>query len=147
MKNIVKLCDSFQHCANGSGVNHALAALNKAFVIFAKAAIAIKPRKSAFNDPSSSQKLEAFNAWVSGYDLKGDIQVATSTAHRRRIEREATKLEKQHVELLAFDEKLRHYADRRITLDLDDGVKVNYGKFGDLLAEVKAVHGKIPEEK
>jgi hypothetical protein len=27
------------------------------------------------------------------------------------------------------------------TLDLDDGVKVNYGKFGDLLAEVKAVTG------
>jgi hypothetical protein len=36
---------------------------------------------------------------------------------------------------LAFDEKLRHYADRRISLDLDDGVKVNYGKFGNLLAE------------
>ncbi len=33
-------------------------------------------------------------------------------------------------------------ADERIALDLDDGVKVNYGKFGDLLAEVKAVHGK-----
>ena len=30
-------------------------------------------------------------------------------------------------------------ANRRITLDLDDGVKVNYGKFGDLLAEDKAV--------
>jgi len=29
---------------------------------------------------------------------------------------------------------------------LDDGVKGNYGKFGDLLAEVKAVHGKKPEE-
>jgi len=25
--------------------------------------------------------------------------------------------------------------DQRITLDLDDGVKVNYAKFGDLLAE------------
>jgi transcription antitermination factor NusG len=29
-----------------------------------------------------------------------------------------------------------------IALDLDDGVKVNSGKFGDLLAEVKAVTGK-----
>jgi hypothetical protein len=29
----------------------------------------------------------------------------------------------------------------RIQLDPDDGVKVNYGKFGDLLAEVKAVTG------
>ena len=34
----------------------------------------------------------------------------------------------------------------RITLDLDDGVKVNYGKFGDLLAEVKAVTGGREEE-
>jgi hypothetical protein len=44
-------------------------------------------------------------------------------------------------ELRRFDEQLRHYADQRIALDLDDGVKVNYGKFGDLLAEVKAVTG------
>jgi hypothetical protein len=35
------------------------------------------------------------------------------------------------------------YADQRIRLDLDDGVKVNYGKSGDLLAEVKAVTGGI----
>ncbi len=77
--------------------------------------------------------------------LQGDVQVATSTAHRKRLEKELTKLTKQQVELLAFDEKLRHYADKRITIDLDDGVKVNYGKFGDLLAEVKAVHGKKPE--
>jgi len=77
--------------------------------------------------------------------LQGDIQAATSTAHQKGLEKERAKLEKQQVELLAFDEKLRHYADRRISLDLDDGVKVNYGKFGDLLAEVKAVHGKKPE--
>ncbi len=63
----------------------------------------------------------------------------------QRLDKELSKLDKQQVELLAFDEKLRHYADRRISLDLDDGVKVNYGKFGDLLAEVKSVHGKKPE--
>jgi len=77
--------------------------------------------------------------------LQGDIQAATSTAQSRRLEKERAKLEKQQGELLAFDEKLRHYADMRIKLDLDDGVKVNYGKFGDLLAEVKAVHGKKAE--
>jgi type II restriction/modification system DNA methylase subunit YeeA len=73
--------------------------------------------------------------------LQGDIQVATSTAHQKRLEKELVRLQKQQVELLAFDEKLRHYADQRIALDLDDGVKVNYGKFGDLLAEVKGVAG------
>jgi len=74
--------------------------------------------------------------------LSGDINAATSTAHRKKLEREKDKLVKQQTELQAFDEKLRHYADQRINLDLDDGVKVNYGKFGDLLAEVKAVTGK-----
>ena len=40
-----------------------------------------------------------------------------------------------------FDALLRHYADKRISLDLGDSVKVNYGKLGTLLAEVKAVTG------
>ena len=74
--------------------------------------------------------------------LKADTQVANSSAQQKRLEKESEKLKKQQVELLAFDEKLRHYADRRITLDLDDGVKVNYGKFGSLLAEVTKVHGQ-----
>ncbi|MEW6207020.1 MAG: BREX-1 system adenine-specific DNA-methyltransferase PglX [Acidobacteriota bacterium] len=72
--------------------------------------------------------------------LSSDIDKAASTSHRRKIEKEQDTLRKQQAELQAFDEKLRHYADKRISLDLDDGVKVNYGKFGDLLAEVKAVH-------
>ena len=66
---------------------------------------------------------------------------SASTAARNKLNKEIEKLRKKHVELLAYDEKLRHFADMRISLDLDDGVKVNYGKFGDLLAEVKAVTG------
>jgi hypothetical protein len=74
--------------------------------------------------------------------LTDDIASATSSQHRKRLEKEKSTLTKQLAEVQAYDEKLRHYADQRITLDLDDGVKVNYGKFGDLLAEVKAVTGK-----
>jgi hypothetical protein len=73
--------------------------------------------------------------------LADDIAVASSTAYRKKLEKERETLRKQHAELQAFDEQLRHYADRRIRLDLDDGVKVNYRKFGDLLADVKAVTG------
>ena len=73
--------------------------------------------------------------------LEKDRTAAPSAAARTRIGKQIDTLKKQHLELLAYDEKLRHYADMRITLDLDDGVKVNYGKFGDLLAEVKAVTG------
>ncbi|GJC32150.1 class I SAM-dependent DNA methyltransferase [Acinetobacter sp. KAM398] len=64
-----------------------------------------------------------------------------SAAEIKRIEKKLQDLHKQQAELSSFEEKLRHYADQRITLDLDDGVKVNYGKFGDLLAEVKAITG------
>jgi len=74
--------------------------------------------------------------------LKDDIAAATSTSHGKKLQKERDKLVKQQAELQLFDEKLRHYADQRISLDLDDGVKVNYGKFGDLLAEVTAVAGK-----
>ena len=48
--------------------------------------------------------------------------------------------------LRSFGLHIRHYADMRITLDLDDGVKVNYGKFGDLLAEVKAITGGASDD-
>lgn len=65
-----------------------------------------------------------------------------SAAEIKRIEKKLQDLHKQQAELSSFEEKLRHYADQRITLDLDDGVKVNYGKFGDLLAEVKAITGE-----
>jgi type II restriction/modification system DNA methylase subunit YeeA len=78
--------------------------------------------------------------------LEKDARLATSTATRNKLHKQIEKLRKKHVELLAYDEKLRHHADRRITLDLDEGVKVNYGKFGDLLAEVKAVTGGAGDE-
>jgi hypothetical protein len=76
--------------------------------------------------------------------LESDIPSAGSTSHRKKLEKERDTLVKQREELQTFDEKLRHYADQRIELDLDDGVKVNYGKFGDLLAEVKAITGEKP---
>jgi type II restriction/modification system DNA methylase subunit YeeA len=78
--------------------------------------------------------------------LEKDATSVSSPAARTKINKEIEVLRKQHIELLAYDEKLRHYADMRIQLDLDDGVKVNYGKFGDLLAEVKAVTGGVEDE-
>jgi type II restriction/modification system DNA methylase subunit YeeA len=73
--------------------------------------------------------------------LEKDAAAATSIAVRNKLAKEVEKLKKKHVELLAYDEQLRHYADMRIALELDDGVKENYNKFGNLLAEVKAVTG------
>ena len=78
--------------------------------------------------------------------LQKDVAAASSTAARNKLAKEVDKLKKKHAELLAYDEQLRHYADMRITLDLDDGVKVNYGKFGDLLADVKAITGGASDD-
>ncbi|EBV4672044.1 BREX-1 system adenine-specific DNA-methyltransferase PglX [Salmonella enterica] len=62
-----------------------------------------------------------------------------------RLKRDRDNLSKKFNELRSFDDRLRHYADMRISIDLDDGVKVNYGRFGDLLADVKAITGNAPE--
>jgi hypothetical protein len=78
--------------------------------------------------------------------LEQDAAAATSTAARTKLRKQIETLRKQQAELLAYDEKLRHHADMRITLDLDDGVKVNYGKFGDLLEGVKIVTGGTSDD-
>jgi len=67
--------------------------------------------------------------------LEGDKAKATSASHRKKLQKEQDDLKKQQTELLTFEEKLKHAADQKISLDLDDGVKVNYAKFGDLLAD------------
>lgn len=64
-----------------------------------------------------------------------------STAEAKRLDKQIDGLTKQLAELRAFDDQLKHHADMKITLDLDDGVKVNYGKFGTLLSDVKAITG------
>ncbi|HFO2157620.1 TPA: BREX-1 system adenine-specific DNA-methyltransferase PglX [Escherichia coli] len=80
-------------------------------------------------------------------DLVNDqLKSAESGATTTRLKKELDGLTKKFNELRNFDDRLRHYADMRITIDLDDGVKVNYGKFGDLLADVKAITGSAPQE-
>jgi type II restriction/modification system DNA methylase subunit YeeA len=64
---------------------------------------------------------------------------ATTGSAKNKLQKQLDVLLKKQHELAAFDEQLRHYADQRIHIDLDDGVRANYGKFGTLLAEVKTI--------
>ena len=73
--------------------------------------------------------------------LQNQITNASTTSERNKLQKELDLLKKKQLELAQFDEQLRHYADKRISLDLDRGVKFNYAQFGNLLAEVKAVTG------
>jgi type II restriction/modification system DNA methylase subunit YeeA len=74
--------------------------------------------------------------------LDHEKNAATTASAQKKSQKQIDVLKKKQVELKSFDDELRHYADMKISLDLDDGVKVNYGKFGNLLAEKKAITGK-----
>jgi type II restriction/modification system DNA methylase subunit YeeA len=78
--------------------------------------------------------------------LADEIASTSSSQRRKSLETEKNTVTRQRAEVQSFDEKVRHHADQRVKLDLDDGVKVNYGKFGNLLAEVKSVAGGNPDE-
>lgn len=78
-------------------------------------------------------------------DRLNELVDGASGGEATRLKRERDSLSKKFNELRSFDDRLRHYADMRISINLDDGVKVNYGKFGDLLADVKGITGNVPE--
>ena len=50
-------------------------------------------------------------------------------------------LKKKQAELAKSDDELRYYADMKTSFGPDNGVKINYDKFGNLLAEKKAITG------
>ncbi len=56
---------------------------------------------------------------------------------RVKLDKRIKKLNDQLTEATAFEEKLHHLADQMIEIDLDDGVKVNYAKFQDVLAKIR----------
>lgn len=69
-------------------------------------------------------------------DLETRIANA-STSERVKLNKTLTKLKDQDTELRTYEEKIHHLADQMIAIDLDDGVKVNYAKFQDVLAKIK----------
>ena len=79
-------------------------------------------------------------------NILNDTKATASGAELRNMDKEIKSIEKKQAELIKFDEELKHLAEMKINLDLDDGVKVNYGKFGNLLSDVKNIHGKPPEK-
>ena len=62
---------------------------------------------------------------------------SASTAERVKLQKQLAKLRDQAEETRVYEEKIHHYADQMIAIDLDDGVKVNYAKFQDVLGKIK----------
>lgn len=60
-----------------------------------------------------------------------------SASDRVKLNKQIEKLRAQEVEIRSYEEKIHHLADQMIAIDLDDGVKVNYEKFKDVLTKIK----------
>lgn len=69
-------------------------------------------------------------------DLENRIANA-ATSERVKLNKELKLRNEQAAELHVYEEKIHHLADQMISIDLDDGVKVNYEKFKDVLAKIK----------
>lgn len=68
------------------------------------------------------------------------LEDSTQTAapsERVKLNKQITKLKDQALEIQKYEEKIHHLADQMISIDLDDGVKVNYAKFQDVLEKIK----------
>ena len=70
-------------------------------------------------------------------DLEKRVANASSAGERVKLNKQLKKLQEQAEELRKYEEKIHHLADMMIDIDLDDGVKVNYAKFADVLAPIK----------
>lgn len=68
--------------------------------------------------------------------LEEQMQSASASEHVK-LKKRQEKLTAQLTEINAYEEKVHHLADMMIDIDLDDGVKVNYEKFADILEKIK----------
>ena len=69
-------------------------------------------------------------------ELSRRVDAATGS-ERVRLQKRLAAVQAQDQELRLYEEKIHHYADMMLPLDLDDGVKVNYAKLQDVLAPIK----------
>ena len=69
--------------------------------------------------------------------LQEQIDMAGSTSEKVKLSKQLKKINEQLLELNKYEEIVHHWADKMEPMNLDDGVKVNYAKFQELLAKIK----------
>ncbi len=69
--------------------------------------------------------------------MQNQLNSDITSSERVRLNKQLKSLKEQDEELRKYEEKVHHYADQMLPIDLDDGVKVNYNIFKDLLAKIK----------
>ena len=66
-----------------------------------------------------------------------EATTGASPSEKVKLTKKLELLRAQSLEIGSFEEKIHHLADMMISIELDDGVKVNYAKFEDVLAKIK----------
>ena len=69
--------------------------------------------------------------------MLGEQMETAAPSDRVKLKKRHEKLTAQLDEINKYEEKVHHLADQMIDIDLDDGVKVNYAKFQDILEKIK----------
>lgn len=70
-------------------------------------------------------------------DVNYKLTTELSMSDKKTAQNRQADLNAKLTEIKEYDEKIAHIANQRISIDLDDGVKVNYDKFKDILAKIK----------
>ena len=70
-------------------------------------------------------------------DVNDKLTSELSMTDKKEAQKRQADLNAKLQEIREYDEKIAHIANQRISIDLDDGVKVNYDKFKDILAKIK----------
>ena len=70
-------------------------------------------------------------------DINYKLTTDLSMSDKKEAQKRQADLNAKLQEIKEYDEKIAHIANQRISIDLDDGVKVNYDKFKDILMGIK----------
>ena len=104
-------------------------------------------KKGAFQCIAYMHRMDAFTAerirtkyllphieWLLQKQSEMESEAANLSARERK---QLDNIVKQIAECREYHDRLHVIADKQIAFDLDDGVVVNYAKFGDVLAKIK----------
>lgn len=70
-------------------------------------------------------------------DINYKLTTELSMIDKKEAQKRQADLNAKLQEIKEYDEKIAHIANQRIKIELDDGVKVNYEKFKDVLSKIK----------
>ena len=70
-------------------------------------------------------------------DINYKLTTELSMTDKKEAQKRQADLNAKLQEIKEYDEKIAYIANQRISINLDDGVKINYEKFKDVLAKMK----------